>query len=308
MLAQQQHAQQQAEDEERHHQAFGEHTGISEDLLDIIDKIKDDKSGVFQLILKPRDAVRFTNQAWTLLGRYIANNTWLSRFNLKGCSLNNQKISALFTSLTKSSSITSLYLDNNEFGIEGLRTMVPFLLNSPKLNGIDMGKNDFINSDCFELLVNTLHRVSSRIHSLSLLDCSVTDISALETYPLSDLGGLCLNGNNIHSVSVLENYTKLATLYLRGSNIGREGCITISNLLQQVEPNLINLVLDNTGMGDEEAELLATSLGNNSKLRKIDLQHNNITEKGCHAFLKLLNDVSSIECTTRTTFWKNVRF
>ena len=51
-------------------------------------------------------------------------------------------------------------------------------------------------------------------------------------------------------------------------------------------------------MGDEEAELLATALKHNTSLKELHLSNNNgITERGHVAFLKLLNDVSSIENT-----------
>ena len=54
-------------------------------------------------------------------------------------------------------------------------------------------------------------------------------------------------------------------------------------------------------MGDEEAELLVTSLKHNTKLECITLAHNEgITERGYVAFLKLLNDVSSIKSTYRS--------
>ena len=84
------------------------------------------------------------------------------------------------------------------------------------------------------------------------------------------------------------------------NNIGREGCITISNLLQQEGSTLTEVYLLGTSMGDEEAELLATSLKHNTTLESLYLQNNNITEEGKRAFLKLLVDVSSIESTYTT--------
>ena len=113
------------------------------------------------------------------------------------------------------------------------------------------------------------------LNSLYISCCGITNISALETYNLQDLQYLNLSGNNI----------------------GREGCITISNLLQQEGSTLTEVLLLGTGMGDEEAELLATSLKHNTTLESLYLQNNNITEKGKRAFLKLLVDVSSIEST-----------
>lgn len=57
------------------------------------------------------------------------------------------------------------------------------------------------------------------------------------------------------------------------------------------------LYLKATGIDDEGAELLASSLENNTKLRVLDLDENNITERGYIAILKIVVEVSSIENT-----------
>ena len=91
----------------------------------------------------------------------------------------------------------------------------------------------------------------------------------------------------------MDTYTlpNIQRLNLSGNNIGREGCRTILNLLS----NFDYLDLSDTDMGDEEFQLLATSLENNTKLRTFDLRGNDIAERGYKAFLKLIFDVSSIE-------------
>jgi hypothetical protein len=61
---------------------------------------------------------------------------------------------------------------------------------------------------------------------------------------------------------------------------------------------LTNLLLGNTGIGDEGIEILANSLKDNTKLKELNLENNsNITVKGRRVLLKLLVDVSSIERT-----------
>ena len=45
--------------------------------------------------------------------------------------------------------------------------------------------------------------------------------------------------------------------------------------------------LDNNDIDDEGAELIASSLENNTKLKRLDLQSNGITQRGIGAFLKL---------------------
>ena len=48
-------------------------------------------------------------------------------------------------------------------------------------------------------------------------------------------------------------------------------------------------------MGDEEAKIIASSLKHNTTLELLYFNENNITEKGRVMFLKLLNNISSIE-------------
>lgn len=57
------------------------------------------------------------------------------------------------------------------------------------------------------------------------------------------------------------------------------------------------LSLNSTGMGDDEAEILASSLQFNNTLTDLSLLDNPFREKGCRAFMKLLNDISSISKT-----------
>lgn len=77
----------------------------------------------------------------------------------------------------------------------------------------------------------------------------------------------------------------------------------IANLLQKEDSKLVNLGLENTGMGDEEAEIIATSLKHNTKLQYLYLMYNdNLGVRGCCAFLKLLNDISSIESTYNSNY------
>ena len=146
---------------------------------------------------------------------------------------------------------------------------VGFLQNSPHLIKLDFGDTN-ISTKGFALLIHRLH--DTLLAVLYVNNCIITDISTLETYNLPNLQYLNLNRNNI----------------------GREGCITLSNLLQKEASTLTKLHLDSTGIDDKGVEILATSL-ENTKLKELHLLQNNITEVGCKAFLKVVVDISSIE-------------
>ena len=261
-------------EDEQHQAAFGEHTGLSDRSRFIIDDIKSN-SGYFYILMLHEliGTVELSDLAWKLLGRYIANNTHLVELGLSSCGLSNEKMALLCSELVGNESVCSLNLEMNEFGIEGLRSIVPLLRNSPQLKNIHFSRNNF-DTECFELLVQTLHGLSN-VELLYLVNCNIIDISALESYPFT-----------------------IQKLALTRNNIGRDGCITLCNLLQQESGStLTHLYLSRTGMGDEEAELLATSLKQNKKLDLLFMADNNITERGRGAFLKLLLDASSIENT-----------
>jgi len=260
---------------EQYEQAFGRHINMSSHCRYEITKIRANYPGNDEFILQTDDADEFSDLAWTLLGRCIANNTQLKDVFLNGCNLTNEKMALLFREFVRSATLERIYLSSNEFGIDGLRSMISFLENAPQLKALWLRSNDNINTECFELVIRTLHGRSVEIERLYFGGCNITDISVLNTY----------------------NLPNLRDLYLTRNNIGREGIMTLSNLLQQEGSTLTKLHLMATGMGDEEAEIIASSLIQNTKLEELNLLENNITERGCLAFFKLLNDVSSIENT-----------
>ena len=261
------------DEDEQHRQAFGEHTGLGEHTRRMIDQVKNNACSITIWDLG-YGLGHMSNLAWRLLGRYIARNTVLQHITLDKSNLTDEKMSLLFRELVSSSSMKRLDLENNQIGIDGVQSMIPFLENAPQLIIISIKGNNSINTECFEILVSTLH--NRGIKRLIFGGSNITNISALDTYNLPNLDILCLSKNNI----------------------GREGCIIISNQIRKEGSTLRGVYLNRTGMGDEEAELLATSLKHNNKLELITLAHNDgITQRGHITFLKLLIDVSSIEST-----------
>jgi hypothetical protein len=253
-------------DEEQFQLAFG---GASSYLYDDINAIRNNDPRKLRCYLSVGLP---TELGWELVGQYISNNTYLQVISLERSS---GMMILVFRGLTKSCSVKHLLLMNNDFGIEGIRSMVPFLRNSPNLSKLDLSGNENINTECFGVLMSALNG-SPSMEELRFNECNVKDISALNTYPLPNL----------------------LTLELRKNKIGRDGFITISHLLEKEGSTLTMLGLECTGMGDDEAEIIATSLKHNTKLRTLYLRMNDeITEKGRALFLRLLADMSSIKST-----------
>ena len=221
---------------------------------------------------------RFTDLSWKLLGRYISNNIHLKRVRLDGCETD-QNMALLFSELTSSSSLEALQIGmfaSSEFSINGIRCMVPFLQNSPQLKNLYMGYNNNINTECFVALVSVLHGMYKDITDLSFPNCNITGVSALDT-ALPNLQKLNLNHNII----------------------GRDGIRSLSNLLRKEGSNLTHLFLQNTGIDNEGAEMIASSLKHNTKLEELYLENNNLERNGSTyaTFLKLLVDISSVANT-----------
>ena len=263
------------DEDEQFNQAFGEHTGIEWYIRDTMNDIKnnDNSSKKFRFGLDSKDVLHFTNLSWALLGKYIANNINMAELNLAGCNLTNERMTSLFGGLVGSSSLITLIIRSNPFGVDGLGCMVPFLQNSPNLSRLDFGFVT-LSSECFELLVSSLHN-NKKVGEMNFEHCNMTDISALDSYKLPNLHKLLLNINHI----------------------GREGCTTLANQLRKDKSNLHHLDLNSANIDDEGIEMLATSLKYNTKLKILYLKGNNITMRGYRAILKMLVDVSSIENT-----------
>ena len=266
------------DEDEQFNQAFGEHTGIDEEVRGYINNIKDNNSDTNELALRSDDADEFSYLAWRLLGRYIANNEHLNRLDVDESRLTDEMMSLLFKELTSSRSLKRLDIDCNEFGIEGVRSMIPLVQNSPNLTTLYMGANTNINTECFDALISALH--GRPIEKLYSYQCNITDISALDRY----------------------NLPNLQTLNLSSNKIGRDGCITLSNLLQKEGSNLTALILRSVNFGDDEVEIIAASLKHNTKLKELYLPGNNLTNEACVVFLKLLANITSIESTYTSNY------
>jgi len=259
------------EDDEQHQAAFGEHTGLSDQCRFMINDIKSNSINVDKLLLNRLiGSVELSDLAWKLLGRYIANNTHLKTISLRLCNISNEQMALLFSELVESRSLHHVDLGMNEFGIDGLRNMIPLLHNS-QLKELYFSSNNNFDTECIEVLLSALHE--RPVEKLHFLKCNITVISALETYYLPNLQRLTLNDNKI----------------------GRDGCRILSSVLQKEDTSLKYLYLDNTGIDNDGAEILATSLKHNTTLHSLELIDNDIEERGKGAFLKILLDASSIE-------------
>ena len=283
---------------------FGQHvTAADRPLIKQVDRIRCNDADVREFILHTEVANRFTDSAWVLLGKYIAQNEYLESLRLRTPLLTDANMVLLFRELSRwgSVSLKKLELTKVDFGLAGVRSMALFL---KKTNGTLTSfeisqKNGEINIVCFRLLLDMLQGGS--IQRLRLRNCNIDSIDAFEHYTLPNLCHLSLDSNALHSIPSFEGYTHLEHLSLEGNWIGRREYPSIAKLLQKQSPPIKSLDLTFTGMCDPEAELVAESLKQNTSLNYLRLEGSKISEGGRRAFLKLLNDVSTIDATCNSS-------
>ncbi|KAL7527957.1 hypothetical protein ACHAXR_007737 [Thalassiosira sp. AJA248-18] len=204
-------------------------------------------------------------------------------------------MSLLFRNLTRSSSLKALDMSFNDFGMNGIQSMVP-LLGHSNITKLNISENDNINTEGFRLLMGALNGGSMK-ELLFLHNCRINDITSLENCTLPHLEFLDLGNNCIQSIPSLETCKNLQRLSLASNNIENEGCISIAKLIQKERPPVRRLDLDSNRIGDDGAEILCSSLKFNSTLNVLHFRATLLDERGCIAFLKILCDVSSINNT-----------
>jgi len=113
------------------------------------------------------------DDGWEQLGRDTSKNFFLRELEFVNCRLDDNKMSFLFRGLTRSSSIKRLCLRRNEFGFNGVQSMVPFLQNANNLLSLTIDYNN-ITSEGFNSLFRSLR--DSPITLLSAHRCGVDTI------------------------------------------------------------------------------------------------------------------------------------
>jgi len=96
-------------------------------------------------------------------------------------------------------------------------------------------------------------------------------------------------------VEAVRGHSSLENLELRFNNISGEDCSILATLLNDPNCNLHTLDIEDNNIGNQGATILANSLANNTKLRKLNLQYNEIfLDCAQRVFSKILCNTTSI--------------
>ena len=268
--------------------------------------LKDVTYGGAGLTIQQIDSQHISNEAWEVLGSYIAKNNHLEHYNASHLSLTDVQVSSFFKHLNGGSSSLQDYICcNNSIGVDGIKSMMSFLQSSSNLSLISLDGNGGIQNEGFELIMKALD--GGNIEDVLLGWCNIDSILILDTVTLPKLRTLRLarNGISIIPQSLGDDsnkYVGLEYLHLAYNYVNNEGCEVISKLLMKKDASLKFLDLSQNEIDDDGAELLATSLKHNTTLTALRLSENGISEDdGFRPFLKMLNDISSIENTYKNS-------
>ena len=269
--------------------------------------LKDVTCGGAVLTIKQLDSQHISNAGWEVLGSYIANNNHLEHINASHLSLTDDQLTSFFKYLNGGSNSLQDYICcNNQIGIDGIKSMMSFLQSSSNLSLISLDGNGGIQSEGFELIMTALD--GSNVEDVLLGWCNIDSILILDNVTLPRLRTLRLarNGISIIPQSLGDDsnkYVGLEYLHLAYNYVNNEGCEVISKLLmKKKETSLKFLDLSQNEIDDDGAEILATSLKHNTTLTALRLSENDISEDdGFRPFLKMLNDISSIENTYKNS-------
>lgn len=150
----------------------------------LLRRVKDNNPGIVEIHSRHwnRECIQnMTDNDWEDFGRDITNNTHLERLLLHGDGFvaGEQTISSLFRGLTGSNSIKGINLTSNNFGVEGVRSMVPLLQNANNLKFLEVVRNN-IGSQGFALLMRALS--DSPIEILHFDNCGIESIEIVDEH------------------------------------------------------------------------------------------------------------------------------
>ena len=193
------------------------------------------------------------------LGAAITNNTNL--FGLE-VDLDENVVEVrdenLLNGLKQNKSIQNLFLDCHNRSIAG--TIIHVMLRAYHVNNnlTDIHIWHTIQTrDDHHIITNTLIR-NTNLRKIYLMDSDITDDRLLQM------------------VEAIRGHRILEHLALYGNRIGNVGCQALATLLEDPNCNIRELDLSDNVIQFEGAVALANSLATNTKLRKLDLSHNDI--------------------------------
>ena len=101
------------------------------------------------------------------------------------------------------------------------------------------------------------------------------------------------NNENTHALLSGVDFSTYKILYLSENNLQTNGRTDIADLIA-ANPPLVSLHLSSNWLNDDDAVLIAQSLGENTHLKELNVEYNNIHERGMRALYEAVNATSTL--------------
>ena len=207
-------------------------------------------------------------------------------------------------------SLESVYFNENDIGPEGAAYIAELLKNNKTITELDLENNNLGDQGA-----SALGKMLSTNESLLKLDLTNTNIGDRGAQDIgiglsnnSTLEKLEIDENNIADAGATglmkfheNNSSQLTILVLSGNGIGKSGTQAIAKALS-TNPQLRDLYLSKNKIDDGGSKILANALAKkNTNLKLLDIDDNNMSEKGATEFCEIMKNSnnSSLDYTTK---------
>ena len=214
-----------------------------------------------------------TDEAADDITAAISCNIHLQELNFGGNYLQTSNIIRIARALQKISSLTKLYIHNNNITYEAAYDIAAAISCNIHLQELNLGNNKLQTSGIIRIM-RTLQKFSSLtklcIHNNNITDEAAYDIAAAIS---------C----NIH----------LQELNLGNNKLQTSGIIRIARTLQKIS-SLTKLYIHNNNITDEAADAIAAAISCNIHLQELNLGSNNLQTSGTIKIARTLQKISSL--------------
>eukprot|EP00581_Thalassiosira_minuscula_P019214 CAMPEP_0183733720 /NCGR_PEP_ID=MMETSP0737-20130205/41837_1 /TAXON_ID=385413 /ORGANISM="Thalassiosira miniscula, Strain CCMP1093" /LENGTH=442 /DNA_ID=CAMNT_0025967031 /DNA_START=44 /DNA_END=1372 /DNA_ORIENTATION=+ len=226
--------------------------------------------------------LEWSTAAWKRIGAFIGKNDHFKKVVLETCSLTPEKLESLFDGLGENLSLEELcFGDHEEIGaVDIIPLLTPYLQRNTNLVDLRLCNVGF-SAQHLQDLASAMNGTQ-----ITKLDLSKNDMGAVDqTW-------------NLIPIAVHSSQPGLKWLKLSECRLGRRGCTSVAQVLQEKDCKLELLYLDGNEIDDECCSILTSSLQRNEVLETLNLEDNDqITVAGYKHFLNLFADKSSIQST-----------
>ena len=193
------------------------------------------------------------------LGYFIGKSKCLQSLYIIDLPAEGERIDALMGGIARNKTIDRLYIET-DLGIQGFKSLGLLMANMKFLHSLEFS-NMNIGSECAHSIASALSQIQ---HHDNMFDFNFlrNDIG------FEDFAAI---------FGQLASQRELVTLCLEGSDIGRDGCLVVGNMLSSWDtPHLQSLFLEDTSIDDGALKALVKGMSNCVFLTTVRLSGNSL--------------------------------